>query len=86
MGYYDQDYENRYKQKGNRGSVFIASLVGAILGAILVIIAIPTLSNFDVLPYTVQPNDNLEEEANEEAPLTVAKTINVDIGTQITKA
>lgn len=86
MGYYDQDYENRYKQKGNRGSVFIASLVGAILGAILVIIAIPTLSNFDVLPYTVQPNDNLEEEANEEAPLTAAKTINVDIGTQITKA
>ncbi|WP_442597197.1 S1C family serine protease [Neobacillus sp. D3-1R] len=86
MGYYDQDYDNRYKQKGNRGNVFIASLVGAILGAILVIIAIPTLSNFDVLPYTIQPNENLAEEANEEAPVTAAKTINVDIDTQITKA
>lgn len=89
MGYYDQDYENRYKQKGNRGNVFIASLVGAILGAILVIIAIPTLANFNVLPYTVQPNSNLEEEdreAHEEGQVTPAKTINVDIDTQITKA
>lgn len=90
MGYYDQDYEGRYKQqKGNRGGFFIASLVGAILGAILVIIAIPTLANLDVLPYKVEPNDHLrevDEKAHEDEKQTAVKTLNVDIDTQITKA
>jgi serine protease Do len=90
LGYYDQDYEGRYKQqKGNRGGFFIASLVGAILGAILVIIAIPTLANLDVLPYKVEPNDHLQEvdeEAHESEKKTAIKTLNVDIDTQITKA
>ncbi|MFD2443663.1 S1C family serine protease [Bacillus sp. CGMCC 1.16607] len=88
MGYYDQEHENRY-QKGNRGGFFIASLVGAILGAILVIIAIPTLANFDVLPYKVEPNENLAEEdrqVHEQGQVTAAKTFNIDINTQITKA
>jgi serine protease Do len=90
LGYYDQDYEGRYKQqKGNRGGFFIASLVGAILGAILVIIAIPTLANLDVLPYKVEPNDHLQEvdeEAHEDEKQAAVKTLNVDIDTQITKA
>lgn len=87
MGYYDQDYEGRYRQKGNRSGFFIASLVGAILGAILVIIAIPTLANFDVLPYKVEPNDYLQEtDEKAHGQMTAAKNINVDINTQITKA
>lgn len=88
MGYYDQDYEGRYRQKGNRSGFFIASFVGAILGAILVIIAIPTLANFDVLPYKVEPNNYLREtdEKAHEGQVTAAKSINVEINTQITKA
>jgi serine protease Do len=88
LGYYDQDYEGRYRQKGNRIGFFIASLVGAILGAILVIIAIPTLANFDVLPYKVEPNNYLQEtdEKAHEGQVTAAKSINVEINTQITKA
>jgi serine protease Do len=88
LGYYDQDYEGRYRQKGNRGGFFIASLVGAILGAILVIIAIPTLANFDVLPYKVEPNDSLQEtdEKAHGGQMTATTNINVDINTQITKA
>jgi serine protease Do len=88
LGYYDQDYEGRYRQKGNRSGFFIASLVGAILGAILVIIAIPTLANFDVLPYKVEPNNYLQEtdEKAHEGQATAAKSINVDINTQIIKA
>jgi serine protease Do len=88
LGYYDQDYEGRYKQKGNRGGFFVASLVGAILGAILVIISVPTLANFDVLPYKVEPNDHLQEEDEKahEGDLVPAKNISVDINTQITKA
>jgi serine protease Do len=88
LGYYDQDYEGRYRQRGNRSGFFIASLVGAILGAILVIIAIPTLANFDVLPYKVEPNNYLQEtdEKAHEGQVTAAKSINVDINTQIIKA
>lgn len=88
MGYYDQDYEGRYRQKGNRGGMFVASLVGAILGAILVIIAIPTLANFDVLPYSVKPNDHLQEvdEKAHEGQVSPARKISVDINTQITNA
>lgn len=46
MGYYDDHSPNRYReQKGNRGGVFIAGLVGAILGALLVLIVVPGLFN-----------------------------------------
>ena len=59
MGYYDDHSEARYReQKGNKGGIFLASLVGAILGAILVIIAIPALSNRGLLPYTLNTNQN----------------------------
>jgi serine protease Do len=88
MGYYDQDYENRYKKKWQKSGFFIASLVGALLGAILVIIAIPTLANLDVLPYTVEPDNQLkevDERAHEEGTVE-ARRVNVDINTQITKA
>lgn len=89
MGYYDQDYESRYKQKGNRRGFFVASLVGAILGAILVIIAIPTLADLDVLPYTVEPDNQVQEvdetEKNDGQPIAT-KNVSVDINTQITKA
>ncbi|MFE8701997.1 S1C family serine protease [Cytobacillus sp. FJAT-54145] len=88
MGYYDQDYEQRYKkQKGNRGGIFLASLVGAILGAILVIVALPQLSAFNVLPYTVQPDNNLEE-VDEKAHENGVSTTNVSVNvtTDITKA
>lgn len=51
MGYYDQDNENQYKkQKGNKGGYFLASLVGAIIGVLLMVFALPAFSNW--LPST----------------------------------
>ncbi|MHC0039346.1 S1C family serine protease [Pseudoneobacillus sp. C159] len=90
MGYYDDHAtEGRYRQKGNRGGFFVASLVGAILGAILVIIAIPTLANLDVLPYQVSPSnitgEGQQTSSGQEKP-TSLKTVKVDIDTQITRA
>lgn len=85
MGYYDQDYENydAKRQKGNRGGWFLAGLVGAILGGLLVFFALPALSNF--LPYEM----NLGEEATDQQGQTVEdtgpiKNVSVDVNSAIT--
>lgn len=85
MGYYDQDYENydAKRQKGNRGGWFLAGLVGAILGGLLVFFALPALSNF--VPYEM----NLGEEATDQQGQTVedtgpVKNVSVDVNSAIT--
>jgi serine protease Do len=85
VGYYDQDYETRHKEpKRRKGGVFIASLVGAILGALLVIIAVPALSRMDILPYNIQPNDSLTagqgSTAKEEKPVGQKVSVAVESG------
>lgn len=89
MGYYDQDYQNRYqKQKGNKGGYFLSSLVGAILGAILVIAAIPKLSNLDILPYSVQPEGQLEQSASSYGTNNNIPTqkVSLNVESDVTKA
>ncbi|WP_214482825.1 S1C family serine protease [Bacillus sp. SM2101] len=91
MGYYDQDYEQAQgKQKGNRGGWFLSALVGAILGALLVVIAIPTLVNLDVLPYDIAINEEQAEqlETNNGTPINEGtnKNIAVNVSSQITDA
>lgn len=83
MGYYDQDYENRYKKpKGSRSGYFLASLVGVILGGLLVIIAFPKLVDYNFLPYNVSPAEQQVE--NESAVET--RNVSVNVETDITKA
>lgn len=85
MGYYDQDYENRYKkQKGNKGGYFLASLVGVVLGGLLVIVAFPKLVDLNALPYEVSPTEQTTENGNNNAVETRNVSLNVD--TDITKA
>ncbi|MFS1516895.1 S1C family serine protease [Bacillus sp. SCS-151] len=91
MGYYDQDYEQAQgKQKGNRGGWFLSALVGAILGALLVVIAIPTLVNLDVLPYDIAINEEQAEqlETNNGTPINEGtnKNIAVNVSSQVTDA
>ncbi|WNS75479.1 trypsin-like peptidase domain-containing protein [Bacillus sp. DTU_2020_1000418_1_SI_GHA_SEK_038] len=88
MGYYDQDYQNQYKkQKGNRGGYFLASLVGAILGAILVIIAIPKFAELNVLPYSIQPDEQLEESAaNNNNANIPTENVSLNVVSDVTKA
>ncbi|QWC22831.1 trypsin-like peptidase domain-containing protein [Bacillus haikouensis] len=88
MGYYDdQDFnrEGRKKQKGNRGGMFLAGLLGAILGAILILVAIPQLHNLDVLPYSIQPDQDLKA-TDEEYHNGTTKNVSVDVTTDVTKA
>lgn len=85
MGYYDQDYETRYrKQKGNRGGYFLASLVGAILGVFLIVVALPRIG-FDVLPYSTETDSNVEDgTTNNDAVRT--ENVSLNVVTDITKA
>ena len=87
MGYYDQDNnsERRNRQKGNRGGMFLAGLLGVILGAILVIVAIPQLTNFDILPYSIQPDKNLKE-TDQAYHNGETKNVSVDVTSDVTKA
>jgi serine protease Do len=85
VGYYDQDYETRYrKQKGNRGGYFLASLVGAILGVFLIVVALPRIG-FDVLPYSTETDSNVEDgTTNNDAVRT--ENVSLNVVTDITKA
>jgi serine protease Do len=90
VGYYDDHSQNRFReQKGNRGGVFLASVVGAILGAILVIIAIPALSNRGFLPYQIDTNENNAVEStnnNNNDQNIIQKQVAYDVNTNTTKA
>ncbi|WP_433745957.1 S1C family serine protease [Falsibacillus pallidus] len=85
MGYYDQDNQNRYKeQKGNKGGIFLASLVGVVLGAILILVALPKLADVGVLPYSVQPDSQLKE--TDQAFHGQKENVSLDVTTDVTKA
>ncbi|MFJ5718289.1 S1C family serine protease [Neobacillus sp. NPDC093127] len=88
MGYYDDHSQGRYReQKGKKGGFFLASFVGAMIGAIVVILAIPTLSKQGVLPYKLESAQNLPAETdNNNNQQNVIKQISYDVTTNTTKA
>ncbi|MBA2872874.1 serine protease Do [Anoxybacillus calidus] len=88
MGYYDDHYQQyQQKQKGNRGGWFLSALVGAILGALLIMFSIPTLSKWNVLPYdiAITEDENEPKEGTSRQP-TMQKSVEVDVVSQVTKA
>ncbi|MEH7239183.1 S1C family serine protease [Bacillus sp. JJ1562] len=93
MGYYDQDYVNRkFRRRGGRGGWFFAAFVGAFIGALLVIILLPTLSKYHLLPFeenAVPEEENGLDDVEKKAPTTgenVQQTINVNVTSEITNA
>jgi serine protease Do len=87
VGYYDQDYDNEHtkKQKGNRGGWFLAGLIGAIFGGLLMLVAVPALSNLDFLPYEMNLSGEDTEEDETEEITGPTKNISVDVNTAITE-
>ncbi|MFJ5759547.1 S1C family serine protease [Neobacillus sp. NPDC093182] len=87
MGYYDDHSQGRNQRKnGNRGSFLLASIVGAILGAMLVIISIPALSNQGFLPYNVQPNQTQPAGTDDDQENVIQQQVSYDVQTDTTKA
>lgn len=87
MGYYDQDDESRYKQpKRNKSGYIIASVVGGILGAMLVIVSLPQLTDLGVLPYQPTTENNNIVNNNQRNASGGTKNVSVDVTSQVTKA
>lgn len=90
VGYYDDHFQKQYRQtqKGNRRGTFLAALVGAILGALLIIFSVPALSKWNVLPYDVAVTEGENETDTTETRENnvVEKSIAVDVTSQVTKA
>ncbi|KAA0546047.1 serine protease [Bacillus sp. BGMRC 2118] len=84
MGYYDQDYDHiRKKQKGNRNNFLIAMLVGAVLGALVIIFATPVFDRINVPQYAAP---EVSGPTNDTSDATPGQTINVDVTSQVTQA
>lgn len=88
MGYYDQEDENRYRQPKRKKSVFfLTSLAGAVVGALLVVFAVPTLSNYGLLPYSVQPTNQIEiKENTDNNGNMITQNVSLEVETGVTKA
>ncbi|WP_042354552.1 S1C family serine protease [Bacillus rubiinfantis] len=88
MGYYDDHSPNRYNgQKGNKGGIFIASLVGAIIGALIVMIAGPVLSDKGILQNNEQGNQQTAEtNTDNNGNNIIHQQVAYDVKTDTTKA
>ncbi|MBO8155662.1 MAG: trypsin-like peptidase domain-containing protein [Bacillaceae bacterium] len=85
MGYYD-DHARKPDDQERKGWV-MPTIVGIILGAVLVLLALPALVESNLLPYDLtkkQPENHLAQgDQNEDREAT--EVINVDISTQVTE-
>ncbi|MDQ0215380.1 serine protease Do [Oikeobacillus pervagus] len=84
MGYYDGDDNRNRSQKGSKGGYVLASLVGVILGAILVIVVLPKIFGYNLLPYDANPDYNLEETDKDKHQQV--KHVKLDVTTDVTDA
>src|SRR3982750_1582576 len=85
LGYYDED-ESQFRQpREKKGRFFLSSLIGAIIGALLVILAVPTLSNYGLLPYSVQPANQIQVPETK-GNTTTTQNVSLKVSTDVTNA
>lgn len=90
LGFYDNGDEYSSKQQNKKkGGYFLSGLFGAIVGALVILLSIPTLSNYGLLPYSIVPANQIKVEKNENnnnKQNVVTQNVSVDVETDITKA
>ncbi|MGG3574183.1 S1C family serine protease [Bacillus gobiensis] len=77
-------YNHKYipeKPRRSRKGYFISSLIGVIIGALLVLMALPFLSNRGLLPYDMQTGTQQAEQDASELPV---RSVSVDVNNAVT--
>ncbi|SET15848.1 serine protease Do [Salinibacillus kushneri] len=86
MGYYD-DHALNQRPKKKKKNWLLPTVVGFIIGVILVVMALPTLINANLLPYDItEDNQELtqgEDGGNQDSGLS--ESVNVNIQTRVTE-
>ncbi|WP_079478435.1 S1C family serine protease [Halobacillus salinus] len=84
MGYYDDHSPATQRQK-QKGRWIMPTVVGVILGAVLILLALPALVQTELLPYDITiPEDESGLVEDDQSLTNTAKTVQVDVNTQIT--
>ncbi|KGX89257.1 S1C family serine protease [Pontibacillus marinus] len=91
MGYYDDHVSSKNQHK--RPSWIMPTVVGLILGAVLIVLALPALIQSNILPYDIttpdESNDQVQadedENQNDNDAASETQDVNVDVTTQVTK-
>ncbi|MEW9501146.1 S1C family serine protease [Jeotgalibacillus marinus] len=83
MGYYD-DHEEREtrSKKGSKGGYFVSSLSGLIIGALVVVLALPMISDYI---FTPSNNDTLGQ-MDENGSLPQTENVSYDVTSDVTQA
>ncbi|WP_102335232.1 S1C family serine protease [Salimicrobium jeotgali] len=83
MGYYDE-HSPKKREKKRRWAV--PTVVGLVLGAVLVLLALPALVQTEMLPYdiTIPEDESGLTEGEQGLTGNTTKTVDVDVNTQIT--
>ncbi|SDY31719.1 S1C family serine protease [Salimicrobium album] len=84
MGYYDE-HSPKKREKKRRWAV--PTVVGLVLGAVLVLLALPALVQTEMLPYdiTIPEDESGLTEGEQGLTGNTTKTVDVDVNTQITE-
>ncbi|PTL38849.1 S1C family serine protease [Alkalicoccus saliphilus] len=84
MGYYDEGYPGRKKEKSSFRSGMYA-LIGALIGALIVVFSIPVLSSMGALPYAAAPAEEEQQEENENE-VEQTGSVSVETTSDVTEA
>lgn len=85
MGYYD-DHSPAAQQKNSRRRWVMPTIVGVILGAVLILLALPALVQTELLPYEITIPEDDSGLVDDDQGLTgdTTKNVKLDVTSQIT--
>jgi serine protease Do len=85
MGYYDEhDSERETRQKRSKRGGALSAFIGAVIGGLVVLLSVPLLSNFGMLPYDLRSTEE-ESFIQTETPEDV-QTVSYSVNSDVTQA